>query len=241
MAKWSRIWEAKQPVLLGGTRCSRAWACYVCLVLALVVACSLLWGHLLSFITPERRIDESFGEFVAQVKAADNEGSNALASLVSQYHGATVHWEDCVVVEVIARQKTYRLAPSEDTPAKYQAMAGFGDGVDFKSFIKGQNVDIEGVFDTVNPFAIILYDCRFASKQDKPKKRNGPLGVPPLWAVNDVSSVRHDYFTAFFSSCSTLSLSVCNSCSSVVTRVLSPFASIAIVGWQHSGTHSQDG
>ena len=49
-------------------------------------------------------------------------------------------------------------------------MAEFSSGVDFNAFKKDQIVDIEGKFETVSPLAIILDDCRFASKHVEPKK-----------------------------------------------------------------------
>lgn len=166
-----RIYAAWQPKVtrmdISGPAKALIWTIVVLFVLLLSLllawfARSLFWGDLSSLFTPERRMNESFGDFVNQVKEADNEGPNALAGLVEQYHGSTIHWVDCIVVEVIALQKTYRLTPSENTPDKYQAMAGFGDNADFKSFKKGQKVNIDGVFDTVSPFAIILYNCRFS-------------------------------------------------------------------------------
>lgn len=174
-----RIYAAWQPKVarmdISGPVKVLIWTVVVAFILLLSLGfawltVSVFSGKLASLFTPQKRIDESFREFVSQVRAADDEGRNALASLVRQYQGGNVHWEDCIVVEVVPEQRTYRLAATEDTPDKYQAMAEFDEDADFKSFKEGHTVDIEGTFDTVSPFAIILYDCRFAPNRIRAKK-----------------------------------------------------------------------
>ena len=125
------------------------------LVLVVVVAIKLY-----ACFTSPKPCNTTFPQFISELKEARQRGPDAVSAFVREYEQCSFKW-DCIIIEAILLDQTFRIAPTRDTPEEYQALAEFREAADVQSFREGQTATIKGTFDTVSPFAILLYDCRF--------------------------------------------------------------------------------
>lgn len=144
------------------------WKFYVTISIAIIFLL-LIIAVLVYRYWPSKNVSNvTFVEFVSELKQAEKQGDQAIKTLIDQYHGSRVKW-DCIIIEEIPTRISYRIAATKDTTLyekekKHQAIAEFEKDEEFKSFIVGKSVKIEGTFSTVTPSAINLYKCQFIEK-----------------------------------------------------------------------------